>query len=390
MHKLVWSLLLVPLIGLGAGCAPKKPAPPPPSVVAAQPLQRRINDWDEYVGRFEATNTVDVRPRVSGYVQRVDFKDGQIVHRGQLLFQIDPRPYQAVLQQAQGQEGRAAATLADAKVELNRSRALLAAKATSQQDVDTRAAAEQQGEADLRAAQATVATAQLNVSFTRVIASIDGRASDSRAQPGNLVTQDVTVMTTIVALDPIRFAFQAPEDLLLKYQRSNVRDGAGGAPVQIRLQDERAYSWNGRIAFVDNAVDTGSGTIRAYAVAPNHALFLKPGMFGHMRLMSSQPHAAVLVPDQAIVTDMTRQLVDVVTPGGVVAQRPVELGALVDGLRVVRSGLAPTDRVIISGLQRARPGDKVTVIAGQIAPLPGVAAGPSDLGPPAGSATFAQ
>ena len=390
MRKHVGSLLLVLLAGLGAGCAKTKPPPPAPSVVAAQPLQRQINDWDEYVGRFEATNTVDVRPRVSGYVQKVDFTDGQIVHRGQLLFQIDPRPYQAVVQQAEGQEARASATLADAKVELNRSRALLAAKATSQQDVDTRVAAEQQAEADLKAAQATVATAQLNLGFTRVIASIDGRASDSRAQPGNLVTQDVTVMTTIVALDPIRFAFQAPEDLLLKYQRSNAQGGAGGAPVQIRLQDERAYSWNGRIAFVDNAVDTGSGTIRAYAVAPNHALFLKPGMFGHMRLMSSQAHAALLVPDEAVVTDMTRQLLDVVTPSGVVAQRPVELGALVDGLRVVRSGLQPTDRVIVSGLQRAHPGDRVTVIAGRISAQPDAAAGPSDLGPPAGSATFAQ
>ncbi len=389
MRKLVWSLLLVPLIGLGAGCAPKKPPPPPPSVVAAQPLQRQIDDWDDYVGRFEATNTVEVRPRVSGYVEKVAFKDGQIVRRGQLLFQIDPRPYQAVLQQAQGQEARAAATLADAKVELTRSRALLAAKATSQQDVDTRVAAQQQAEADLKAAQATVATAALNLGFTRVIASIDGRVSDSRAQPGALVSQDTTVMTDIVALDPIRFAFQAPEDLLLKYQRTNAQDGAGGAPVQIRLQDERAYGWNGRIAFVDNAIDPGSGTIRAYALTPNHALFLKPGMFGHMRLQSSQPHAVLLVPDQAVVTDMTRQLLDVVTPGGVVAQRPVQLGALVEGLRVVRSGLQPSDRVIISGLQRAHPGDKVTVVAGQITPQAGSATEP-DLGPAAGSATFAQ
>ncbi len=234
-----------------------------------------------------------------------------------------------------------------------------------------------------------MATARLNLGFTRVVAPIQGRISDSRAQPGNLVTQDSTVMTTVVALDPIRFAFQAPEDLLLKYQRANGKDGSAGAPVQIRLQDEAGYNWNGRIAFVDNAVDIGSGTIRAYALAPNHALFLKPGMFGHMRLQFSAPHAALLVPDQAVVTDMTRQLVDVVTPGGVVAQRPVQLGPLVEGLRVVRSGLQPTDRVIISGVQRARPGEKVTVLAGQIAPQPGAAAQP-DLGPPPGSATFAQ
>ena len=389
MRKHVWALLFVPLIGLGAGCAKKKPPQPPPSVVAAQPLQRQVSDWDDYVGRFEATNTVDIRPRVSGYVQSVAFKDGQLVRRGQPLFQIDPRPYQAALDQAAGQEGRAAATLQDAKVELARSLALFAAKATSQQDVDTRRAAEQQAEADVKAAQATVATARLNLGFTHIVAPIEGRISDSRAQPGNLVTQDSTVMTTVVALDPIRFAFQAPEDLLLKYQRANGRNGSDGAPVQIRLQDETSYSWNGRIAFVDNAVDNGSGTIRAYALAANHALFLKPGMFGHMRLQSSTPHGALLVPDQAVVTDMTRQLLDVVTPSGVVAQRAVELGALVEGLRVVRSGLQATDRVIISGLQRAKPGEKVTVIAGQIAPQPGAAAQP-DLGPPPGSATFAQ
>ena len=385
MRKHIWGLLLVPLIGLGAGCAKKKPPPPPPTVVVAQPLQRQVNDWDDYVGRFEATNTVDVRPRVSGYVQRVAFKDGQIVRRGQLLFQIDPRPYQAALDQTAGQEGRAAAALQDAKVELQRSLALLAAKATSQQDVDTRRATEQQAEADLRAAQATVATARLNLGFTHVVAPIEGRISDSRTQPGNLVTQDSTVMTTVVALDPIRFAFQAPEDRLLKYQRN----GTSGAPVQIRLQDETGYNWNGRIAFVDNAIDPGSGTIRAYALAPNRGLFLKPGMFGHMRLQSSTPHPALLVPDQAVVTDMTRQLLDVVGPDGTMAQRPVQLGAVIEGLRVVRSGLSPRDRVIISGLQRAKPGEKVTATDGRIAPQPGALAQP-ELGPAPGSATFSQ
>lgn len=389
MRKHIWGLLLVPLLGLGVGCARKKPPPPPPSVVAATPLQRQVSDWDDYVGRFEATDSVDIRPRVSGYVTKVAFKDGQIVRRGQILFYIDPRPYEAALQQAQGQEARALATLNEAKVELNRSRALLAARATSQQDADTRQATELQAEADLKAAQASVATARLNLGFTHVVAPIQGRISDSRAQPGALVTQDSTVMTNIVALDPIRFAFQAPEDLLLKYQRANGRDGSKGAQVQIRLQDETNYSWNGRIAFIDNAVDLGSGAIRAYALAPNHALFLKPGMFGHMRLLSSQPHAVMLVPDQAVITDMTRQLVLVVTPQGVVAQRPVQLGPVVEGLRVIRSGLAGNERVIISGVQRAKPGERVSVIAGQVTPQPGAAVQP-DLGPPPGSATFAQ
>ena len=389
MRKHIWALLLVPLLGLAAGCAKSKPPPPLPAVVAATPLQRQISDWDEYVGRFEATNTVDIRPRVTGYVLKVAFTDGQIVRRGQVLFQIDPRPYQAALNQAAAQQARASATLQEAQVELNRSKALLAARATSQQDVDTRLAAVLQGQADVRAAQAVVATARLNLGFTRVIAPIGGRVSDSRAQPGALVTQDSTVMTDVVALDPIRFAFQAPEDLLLKYQRS--KGGSGAAPVQIRLQDEAGYRWNGRIAFVDNALDAGSGTIRAYALAPNHEGFLKPGMFGHMRLLSSSPHAALLVPDQAVITDMSRQLVLVVTPAGAVAQRPVQLGPIVEGLRVVRSGLSPSDKVIISGVQHAHAGDKVRVITGQTAPRPGatLAAG-ADTATPAGSATFAQ
>ena len=388
MRKHIWGLLLVPLLGLGAGCAKTKPPPPLPAVVVATPLQRQISDWDEYVGRFEATNTVEIRPRVTGYVLKVAFKDGQIVRRGQLLFQIDPRPYQAALNQAAAQQARASATLQEAQVELNRSRALLAAKATSQQDLDTRLAAVLQGQADVRAAQAVVATARLNLGFTRVIAPIGGRVSDSHAQPGALVTQDSTVMTDVVALDPIRFAFQAPEDLLLKYQRSR---GGAGAPVQIRLQDEAGYRWNGRIAFVDNALDAGSGTIRAYALAPNHEGFLKPGMFGHMRLLSSSPHSALLVPDQAVVTDLSRQLVLVVTPAGVVAQRPVQLGPIVEGLRVVRSGLSLTDKVIISGVQHAHAGDKVRVISGRTTPEPALAAAAgAETATPAGSATFAQ
>ncbi len=355
-------------------------------VVAAQPLVRQINEWDDYVGRFEATGSVDVRPRVSGYIQSIDFTDGQIVRRGQVLFVIDPRPYQAALDQANGQEAHAEAAAKDAKVELARSHALFAARATSQQDVDTRTATELQAEADLAAAKAAVATAALNLGFTKVTAPIDGRVSDARITLGNLVTQDTSVVTNIVTLDPIRFAFQASESLLLKYQRGAAK-GRGGAPVQIRLQDEPDYRWNGKIAFVDNALDTGSGTIRAYALTSNRGLFLKPGMFGHMRLQTVEPRQALLVPDGSIVTDMTRQLVDVVTPSGVVAQKVVQIGPLLQGLRVVNGGLEPTDRVIISGLQHSRPGEKVQVIAGRINPL-AAADAQTDPSPPPGSATF--
>ncbi len=377
--------------GVGLGSCGKHPQPPrPPGVVVAYPLSRQINDWDDYIGRFEAVSTVDIRPRVSGYVQALGFKDGQIVRRGQVLFVIDPRAYVAALDQAKAQQARAAATLQDAKVELQRARALLAARATSQQEVDTRTAAEKQAEADLEAARAAVAAAALNLSFTRVTSPISGRVSDTKTTPGNLVTQDSTVMTTVVSLDPIRFAFQGPESLFLKYQRSGLgaRRGDGTAQVRIRLQDEADYRWNGRIAFVDNSLDPNSGTLRAYAVVANPGLFLKPGLFGHMRLESSAAYPAMLAPDQAVVTDMSRQVVYVVGPDGTVAQRVVELGPMIDGLRVVRGGLSAGDRVVISGVQRAHPGQKVTATLGRITPQPQADAQP-DLSPPAGAATFA-
>ncbi|HWE46324.1 MAG TPA: efflux RND transporter periplasmic adaptor subunit [Caulobacteraceae bacterium] len=381
------SLLLA---ALAAGCAAKqKPQPKPNLVVVAQPLQRQVQDWDDYVGQFEAVNDVSVRPRVSGYIQSLGFKDGQNVKAGQLLFQIDPRPYQALLSQAQGQLAHAKAALADAKVELNRAQALLAAKAGSQQDYDTRAATEHADEADLATADANVKTAQLNVSFTRVTAPISGRISDARATVGNLVTQDSTILTTIVSLDPIRFNFEGPESLFLKYKRQAAggRSEAGGAPVEIRLQDEPTYRWPGHLEFIDNALDTSSGTIRARAIVRNPSNFLTPGMFGHMRLLGSQPYTGMLIPDQAVVQDQSRQLIYVVAHG-VVGQRVVTLGPLIDGLRVVRSGLQPTDWVVIDGITRAHPGGKVTVRNGRIQPQADDSGTEPDTAPPPSSATF--
>lgn len=378
------------LAALAAGCAAKeKPQPKPTTVVVAQPLQRQVQDWDDYVGQFEAVNDVSIRPRVSGYIQSIAFKDGQTVRAGQVLFQIDPRPYQALLAQAQGQLAHAQAALTDAKVEMKRAQALLAAKAGSQQDYDTRAATEHQDEADLASAQASVKTAQLNVNFTKVTSPISGRISDARATVGNLVTQDTTILTTVVSLDPIRFNFEGPESLFLKYKRQ-VADGrkeAGGAPVEIRLQDEPTYRWPGHLEFIDNALDTSSGTIRARAIVRNPSNFLTPGMFGHMRLLGSQPYTGMLIPDQAIVQDQSRQLVYVVARG-VVSQKVVTLGPLIDGLRVVRTGLAPTDWVVIDGITRAHPGGKVTPKTGRIQPQADETAAAPDTAPPPSSATF--
>ncbi len=363
------------------------PAPPPPLVVVAQPLQRQVVDWDDFVGQFESPSAVDLRPRVSGYVVEVGFKDGQLVRKGQLLFQIDPRPYQAAYDQAKAQAAHAAAVLADGKVELARAQALLAAHATSQQDADTRLAAEHTAEADLGAAQAAMRTAALNLGFTRVIAPIAGRASDARALPGNLVTQDQTVLTTIVSLDPIRFRFTGPEAQFLKYRRQDLIGDGRAPPVKVRLQDEADYRWPGKLAFVDNAYDTSSGVISAYALLGNPNGFLAPGMFGHLRMVGSRPYLGLLVPDQALVTDQSREVVYVVGPDNIVRQKGVEAGPLIDGLRVIRSGLAPTDRIVIEGVQHARPGKPVSVKPGQIAPQPAALAPP--VAAPAASATFA-
>ncbi|HVN01142.1 MAG TPA: efflux RND transporter periplasmic adaptor subunit [Caulobacteraceae bacterium] len=382
-----WAAMLATAL-LDACGASKPPSPPPPLVLAAQPLQRQVEDWDDFVGQFESPSSVIVRPRVSGYVTAVGFRDGQDVRRGQLLFQIDPRPYQAVYDQAKAQAGHAAAVLADAKVELARAQALFGAHATSQQEVDTRLAAERTALADLGAAEATARTAELNLDFTRVTAPISGRASDSKAMPGNLVTQDQTVLTSIVSLDPIRFRFTGPEAQFLKYKRENLIGAGLQPPVQIRLQDEPDYRWPGRLAFVDNAFDAASGVMSAYALVDNPSGFLTPGMFGHMRLLGSRPYAGLLVPDQAIVTDQSRQVVYVVDGRGVVAQKVVVLGPIVDGLRVIRSGITTSDRVIIDGVQHARPGKPVTVKAGQITPQPAAASAAPEAAAPS-SATFA-
>ncbi len=387
---------LLLLGGALAGCAGKQ-APPPapaPTVTVATPLRMNVIDWDDYVGQFAAIDSVDVRPRVSGYLVSVGFKDGDYVKQGQRLFTIDARPYQAVLDQAKGQEARARATMENAKAQAARGQTLLAAKAISQQTYDTLVAAQGQAAADVISAQATARAAALNVAFTQVLAPISGRVSDRRVAPGNLVTADTTVLTNIVNLDPIRFTFTGSEALYLKYQRENEAGTRASSrrranPVEIRLQDEPTYRWKGHMDFVDNALDTGSGTIRGRAVVPNPDHFLTPGMFGHMRLLGSGSYPALLIPDRAVVTDQERQVVYIVGADGVARVTAVDLGPLTDGLRVVRSGLAPGDHVIIDGVQRAQGGHKVKSVPGRIVATPATAR-PLDPGPPASTATSAD
>lgn len=382
------------MAGVLQSCTPRSEAqtPPEPAVTVAAPLVRQVQDWDEFTGRFEATRSVEVRARVGGYVTAVHFRDGAQVRQGQLLFTLDPRPAQAALAAARAQLSQAQAQLALARTNLTRSESLLEAQAVSQAEVDAQRGAQQTAEASVAAANAAVRARQLDLEFTRVTAPISGRVSDRRVDPGNLVgggSSAADVLTTIMASGPLHFTFEASEALLLKYQRQT-RQGA--APVRLRLQDEAAFTRAGTLDFTDNAVDTASGVIRLRALVPNVDGLLKPGMFGQARLAGAGTYQAMLVPDAAVATDQARRIVYVVAADGTVAPRPVQLGPIVEGLRVVRSGLTATDRVIISGVQRIQqPGMKVQARVGQITAVAAAPAGqPVTRVAPASSATFAN
>lgn len=376
------AYILLPVLGLALFFAISRwwggadAAPPPPAIVTvATPLSRMVTDWDDYVGRFEASQAVEVRPRVSGQLVGVHFKDGDIVERGQLLFTIDPRPFTAALAEARAQVASASTALNLARSELARASRLIADQAVSAEEIDTLRARVQSAQAALAAAQAQVRSKQLDVEFANIRAPVKGRISDRRVDVGNLVAGDAaanaTVLTTINALDPIYFTFDGSEALYLKQRRQ-----ANGQPqdVEIRLQDEADYSWRGRVDFTDNAIENGSGTIRGRAVIANPGYFLVPGMFGNMRMKGGAPHQALLVPDGAVVTDQARKVVYVVGKDNTVTIRPVQAGALVNGLRVIRSGLQPTERVVIQGTQFAQPGQKVKPVSGQIKSAPPAAA----------------
>src|SRR5690606_17162454 len=262
------------------------------------------------------------------------------------------------------QQARAEALLANARTELARSETLAASQAASQEEVEQRRAAVRAGVAEVNAARANVEAQQLQVGFTSVRAPISGRVSERLVDAGNSVIADQTVLTRIISVDPIHFSFEGSEALLLKYQRQDA--GGAGSPVRVRLQDESSYVHPGRIDFIDPAIDPGAGTVRGRAVLPNPTGFLKPGMVGKMQLAGSQPYSALLVPDAAVVTDASRRLIYAVDAEGTVVAKAVELGPLIGDLRVIRRGVAATDRVIIGGVQRASPGQKVQPQKGSI------------------------
>jgi membrane fusion protein, multidrug efflux system len=355
-----------------AGCEQKPQAaaaPAPPAVTVAQPVKRTVTDWDEFTGRFEAVEEVQVRARVGGYVTNVEFRDGDMVRTGDLLYVIDPRPFEAVALQADGQLSDARAKAELAKRELDRGLTLVQTSAVSESIVDQRRQALQAARAAEMQAEGALKAAQLNIEFTHVLAPITGRVSRHLVSIGNLVQGSdngtSTLLTTIVSLDPIYIYFDVDEATYLKNNKlyfEGKRPSSRETPnqVQVALTGETKPSHQAKMDFVDNRMDVSTGTLRSRAVVPNHDLSILPGQFGRVRLVGSLPYEALLVPDSAIATDQSRKIVFVVKDDDTVEAKPVELGPLDDGLRVIRQGLDADDRVIVSGIQRARVGAKVT------------------------------
>jgi len=359
-----------------AGCDNKPgagAAPPPPPVTVSKPIQKSITEWDEYTGRFVPVATVEVRARVSGFIDSIHFKDGQLVKKDDLLFVIDQRPYQIAVEQAKADLERARAKYDIATADVDRAAPLVRNQSVTEREFDTRKSTQRDAAGQVGSAEAALKQAQLNLEWSEVRAPIAGRISDRRVDAGNLIAggqTGATLLTSIVTLDPIHFAFDGSEADFIRYLRlaaSGIRQSSRDAanPVAVRLADETDFKHQGRMDFVDNVVNAKTGTIRGRAIFDNKDGFLTPGFFGRLRLYGGQ-RDAFLIPDSVISSDQASKIVFTVADDGTVGTKKVELGPIVDGLRVVRSGLAPTDRIVIDGIQRARPGQKVTAEDGTI------------------------
>jgi multidrug efflux system membrane fusion protein len=344
-------------------------APPPPAVTVANPTKRTIVDQDEYVGRFVAVDSVEVRARVSGYLDRVHFEDGQVVKQGDLLFTVDKRPFQASLDQANANLAQAKANLAFTASDLARGQQLVRDKTITEQTFDQRTQAKRVAEASVQAQEAAVQQSMLDLEFTELKAPVAGRIGDRRVSPGNLVTGgaggNTTLLATIVSTDPIRFEFTFDETAYLRYERlsqqgRDVTSREGSAYVSLRLIDEPDFMHPGRLDFVDNVVDRASGTIRGRAVFSNGSGLFTPGMFARIRVPGSPAYPALLVPDVAIGSEQARKFVLVLDNENVARPKYVVLGDTYDGLRVIKDGIAADDRVVTNGVARIRPGQKVT------------------------------
>lgn len=358
---------MIGIAGLALSSCNRAPAPAAPPAAIAEfvtPVQKEVEDWDEFTGRTDAKESVEIRARVSGYLTQVNFKAGAIVKKGDLLFVIDPRPYEADLARAEGEFKRADAQVALAKADLQRAEQLRTQKVLAQEGYDAKLAASKQADAALASAWGAQETAKLNLEFCRITAPIDGRVSRERVTVGNLIQPsagEAGVLTTIVSIDPIYAYVDADERSVLKYQklaregkRKSAREGV--VTVYMGLQNETGWPHEGYIDFVDNRLDVGTGTLRVRAVFDNKDNYLTPGLFVRIRSPGSNLYPGLLIPDKAIGTDQGNKFVLVIGAENKADPRPVVLGQLVDGLRVVKEGLKPEDKVIVTGLQSIRPG----------------------------------
>jgi RND family efflux transporter MFP subunit len=337
-------------------------------VGVAEPLAKRVTQWDEYSGRFEAMASVEVRARVSGFIDKLHFRDGQLVNVGDPLFTIDKRPYEIAVESAEADVARNKAQVELAELQVSRGASLIASRTITEAENDQRKSSLAVARAQLKSAEAALRNAKLNLEWTEVTAPIAGRISDRKVDAGNLISggqTGATLLATIVTVDPIRFVFDISEADHLRYSRlilsgalASSRDGAN--PVRIRLADETEWTRTGKMDFVDNTMTARSGTIRGRALVDNKDQLLTPGIFGRLQLFGGE-YDALLIPDSAVISDQARKIVFTVNKDGVVQAKPVTLGQIVDGLRVVRSGLEPTDRVVLDGLANpmVRPGAKV-------------------------------
>jgi membrane fusion protein, multidrug efflux system len=361
--------VLVVVLTLFFGCKPQQVAPPPPEVSTIQPVVKEVTEWDDFTGRLEPVKSVEVRARVSGWLDSIHFKDGQVVKAGDLLFVIDPRPYEAEAERARAELKRAEAQRNLAQQNLQRAEKLMQGSTIAAEQYDARRNEYEIAAANVLEAQAAAKAAELNLQFTQVKAPIDGRISRRFADEGNFITggsAESTLLTTIVPFNPLYATFDADERLVLKYtrldlsgQRKSSRDAPN--PVRIALADEREFSHEGKMDFVDNRLDPQTGTLRARAVIDNSNGLLTPGLFVRVQLKGRGPYSALLIPDEAIGTDQSKRFVMVVDKEGLAQRRFITTGRLYDGLRTVEEGLTPEDRVIVSGLMRVRPGMPVKV-----------------------------
>jgi RND family efflux transporter MFP subunit len=375
---------LLAIATLVASCSEQQQqagAPPPPAVTVAKPVKRTVVDYDEYVGRFTAINAVEVRARVSGYLDKVHFKDGQIVKQGDLLFTIDKRPFQNSLDQARANLVQAQSNLAFTESDYTRGQQLVRDKTITEQTFEQRAQAFRNAKASVANAEAALRQAELDLEFTDLRAPIEGRIGDRRVSPGNLVTGgtggNTTLLAMIVSTDPIYFEFTFDEASYLRYQRlattgKDVASRNAGVQVAIKLIDENDFDHEGRMDFVDNVIDRSTGTIRGRAVFANPKEVFTPGMFARVRVPGTPPYEGLLVPDVAIGTEQARRFVMVIDDQDTARPKYVTLGQVTkDGLRVVKDGIGPDDRIVISGLMQARPGQKVRPEEPKPSPAPG-------------------